>query len=72
MKCRPPTLIEMICNRCIYKAERDCFKNTCSLKEEIEEMLEKIEKLEKENKSLASKAKFWESEANYDKYEEYV
>ncbi len=72
MKYRPLTLIEMICNRCTYKAERDCFKNTCSLKEEIEEMLEKIERLEKENKSLASNAKFWESEANYDKYEEYV
>lgn len=62
-------LIESICDRCSFAIACD---GNCSVRRQIKELFEKIETLEEKNKSLASSAKFWESEANYDKYEEYV
>lgn len=64
-------LIDSMCNRCIFRIEGAC-RDNCTVKVQIGNLFEKIEKLEKENKSCVSKAKFWESEANAYKYEEYV
>ena len=62
-------LIESVCNRCSF--EITCIGN-CSVKEQIKELGEKVIVLEKKNKSSSSEAKFWESESNYWKHEEYI
>ena len=61
-------LIEAICDNCAFG---DCM-GSCSIKEQIKELGEKVISLKAKNETLEKRVKFWESEANYDKYEEYV
>ena len=60
-------LTEVVCGRCSF----DCM-GFCSVKGRIQELGEKIMSLKAENETLAKRVKFWESEANASKYEEYV
>ena len=61
-------LTEAVCGRCSFET---CGGN-CSVKEQIMELGEKIMSLKAENETLTKRVKFWESEANASKYEEYV
>ena len=61
-------LIEAVCGRCSFES---CMGN-CSIKEQIKELGEKVISLKAENETLAKRVKFWESEANASKYEEYT
>lgn len=62
-------LINSVCNRCSF--EITCIGN-CSVKKQIKELGEKIVSLKAENETLSKRVKFWVSEANAYKYEEYV
>lgn len=61
-------LTEAVCDRCSFETCR----GNCSVKEQIQELGEKIMSLKAENETLAKRVKFWESEANASKYEEYA
>lgn len=61
-------LIKAVCGRCFFES---CMGD-CSVKEQIKELGEKVMSLKAENETLAKRVKFWESEANASKYEEYV
>lgn len=61
-------LTEAVCGRCSFET---CGGN-CSVKDQIQELGEKIVSLKIENKALTKRVKFWESEANASKYEEYA
>lgn len=61
-------LIEAVCGRCSFETCR----GDCSVKGRIQELGEKITSLKIENETLAKRMKFWESEANASKYEEYA
>ena len=61
-------LTEAVCGRCSFET---CMGN-CSVKGQIKELGEKIVSLKAENETLAKRVKFWESEANASKYEEYA
>lgn len=61
-------LIEAVCGRCSFETCR----GNCSIKARIQELGEKITSLKAENETLTKRVKFWESEANTSKYEEYV
>lgn len=62
-------LMKSVCNRRSFGI---ICNGNCSVKKHIKELGKKIISLGIENKSLASKAKFYESEANAWKYEEYA
>ena len=61
-------LTEAVCGRCSFETCR----GNCSVKEQVEELGEKIMSLRAENETLTKRVKFWESEANASKYEEYA
>lgn len=60
-------LTEAVCDNCAFG---DCM-GSCLIKEQIKELGEKVMSLKAENETLAKRVKFWESEANASKYEEY-